>query len=132
MNINKIKKAFSFLSMESVATKITTLCLISGIGVLLFTQHLISSSSDKPFSGELTDGLAVLMNVKHPKDSFYPVYIKLDDSRNLIRSNKGNNSKCGIRGMAYTGSSSPATIDIAFKGIICWRSLSSVIKKFTT
>ena len=119
MNINKIKKAFSFIGMEGVATKITTLCLISGISILLFTQHIMFSSSDKSFSGELTDGLAVLMNVKHPTDSFYPVYIKLDDSRNLIRSNKGNNSKCEIRGMAYTGSSSPATIDIAFKGITC-------------
>lgn len=119
MNINKIKKAFSFIGMEGVATKITTLCLISGISILLFTQDIMFSSSDKSFSGELTNGLAVLMNVKHPTDSFYPVYIKLDDSRNLIRSNKGNNSKCEIRGMAYTGSSSPATIDIAFKGITC-------------
>jgi hypothetical protein len=37
MHINKIKKAFSFIGMEGVATKITTLSLISGIGVLLFT-----------------------------------------------------------------------------------------------
>ena len=34
MNVNKIKNAFSFIGMEGVATKITTICLISGIGIL--------------------------------------------------------------------------------------------------
>ena len=47
MNVNKIKNAFSFIGMEGLATKITTLSLISGIGILLFTQHLIFSSSSK-------------------------------------------------------------------------------------
>ena len=47
MSINKIKKAFSFIGMEGVATKITTLSLVSGIGILLFTQHIIFSSSGK-------------------------------------------------------------------------------------
>jgi len=143
MNINKIKKAFSFIGMEGVATKITTLSLISGIGVLLFTQHIIFSSSrkalhspqnpdfaktdflredvinGKAFSGELTHELAVLMSVRWPKESEYPVLIKLDGSQNLISSTKDNNSKCAIQGMAYTGSSSPVTINIDFKEITC-------------
>jgi hypothetical protein len=129
--------------MEGVATKITTLFLISGIGVLLFTQHIIFSSSGKAlhlpqnqefpktdflredvingkaFSGELTHGLAVLMRVRWPKESEYPVLIKLDGSQNLISSTKDNNSKCKIQGMAYTGSSSPVTINIDFKEITC-------------
>jgi hypothetical protein len=143
MNINKIKNAFSFIGMEAVATKITTLSLISGIGVLLFTQHIIFSSSHKvlhlaqnqefpktdflredvingkAFSGELTHELAVLMRVRWPKESEYPVLIKLDGSQNLISSTKDNNSKCKIQGMAYTGSSSPVTINIDFKEITC-------------
>ena len=114
MNVNKIKNAFSFIGMEGVATKITTLCLISGIGILLFTQHIIFSSSGKAlhlpqnqefpktdflredvingkaFSGELTHELAVLvlMSVRWPKESEYPVLIKLDGSQNLIGSTK--------------------------------------------
>ena len=144
MHINKIKKAFSFIGMEGVATKITTLSLISGIGVLLFTQHIIFSSSgkalhlpqnqefpktdflieddvinDKAFSGELTHELAVLMSVRWPRESEYPILIKLDGSQNLITSTKDNNSKCEIQGMAYTGSSSPVTINIDFKEITC-------------
>ena len=143
MNINKIKKAFSFIGMEGVATKITTLSLISGIGVLLFTQHIIFSSSHKAlhlaqnqefpktdflredvingkaFSGELTHELAVLMSVSRPNESEYPVLIKLDGFQNLISSTKDNNSKCAIQGMAYTGSSSPVTINIDFKEITC-------------
>ena len=102
MYINKIKKAFSFIGMEGVATKITTLSLISGIGVLLFTQHIIFSSSGKAlhspqnqefpktdflredvingkaFSGKLTHELAVLMSIRWPKESEYPVLIKLN------------------------------------------------------
>ena len=143
MNKNKIKKAFSFIGMEGVVTKITTLFLISGIGVLLFTQHIIFSSSHKvlhlaqnqefpktdflredvingkAFFGELTHELAVLMSVRWPKESEYPVLIKLDGSQNLISSTKDNNSKCKIQGMAYTGSSSPVTINIDFKEITC-------------
>ena len=143
MNKNKIKKAFSFIGMEGVATKITTLSLISGIGILLFTQHLISSSSGKAlhlpqtqnfaktdfsregvikgkaFSGELMQDLAVLISVRWPKESEYPVLIKLDKSHNLFSSTKDTNSKCMIQGIGYTGSSNPATIDIDFKEIIC-------------
>ena len=143
MHINKIKKAFSFIGMEGVATKITTLSLISGIGVLLFTQHIIFSSSGKAlhspqnpdfaktdfsienfingkaFSGELTHELAVLMSVRWPQESENPVLINLDGSQNLISSTKDNNSKCEIQGMAYTGSSSPVTINIDFKEITC-------------
>ena len=143
MNVNKIKNAFSFIGMEGVATKITTLCLISGIGILLFTQHIIFSSSGKAlhspqnpdfaktdfsiekfingksFSGELTHELAVLMSVRWSKESEYPVLIKLDGFQNLISSTKDNNSKCEIQGMAYTGSSSPVTINIDFKEITC-------------
>ncbi len=130
--------------MEGVATKITTLSLISGIGVLLFIQHIIFSSfgkalhlpqnqefpktdflieddviNDKAFSGELTHELAVLMSVRWPRESEYPILIKLDGSQNLITSTKDNNSKCEIQGMAYTGSSSPVTINIDFKEITC-------------
>ena len=143
MNVNKIKNAFSFIGMEGVATKITTLCLISGIGILLFTQHIIFSSSgkalhspqkpdfaktdfsienfinDKSFSGKLMNELAVLMSVRRPKESEYPVLIKLDGFQNLISSTKDNNSKCEIQGLAYTGSSSPVTINIDFKEITC-------------
>jgi hypothetical protein len=143
MNINKIKNAFSFIGMEGVATKITTLCLISGIGILLFTEHMIFSSSGKAlhspqnpdfaktdfsienfingkaFSGELTHELAVLMSIRWPKESEYPILIKLDGSQNLISSTKDNNSKCEIQGLAYTGSSSLVTINIDFKEIIC-------------
>ena len=117
MSINKIKKAFSFIGIEGTAAKITTLSLVSGIGILLFTQHIIFSSSGKAlhlpqnqefpktdflredvingkaFSGELTNELAVLMSVHRPKESEYPVLIKLDGSQNLISSTKDNNSK---------------------------------------
>jgi|LauGreDrversion4_2_1035121.scaffolds.fasta_scaffold30202_7 hypothetical protein len=89
MNINKIKNAFSFIEMESIGAKITTLSLISGIVVLLFTHNIIFSSSDKSFSGELTDGLAVLMNVKHPKDSFFPVNIKTKRIQKPYQINQG-------------------------------------------
>ena len=129
--------------MEGVATKITTLCLISGIGILLFTEHMIFSSSGKAlhspqnpdfaktdfsienfingkaFSGELTHELAVLMSIRWPKESEYPILIKLDGSQNLISSTKDNNSKCEIQGLAYTGSSSLVTINIDFKEITC-------------
>jgi hypothetical protein len=33
MNVNKIKNAFSFIGMEGLTTKITTLSLISGIDI---------------------------------------------------------------------------------------------------
>ncbi len=152
MHINKIKKAFSFIGMEGVATKITTLSLISGIGVLLFTQHIIFSSSGKSlhlpqnqnfaktdfsredvikgkaFSGELTHELAVLMSVRRPKESEYPVLIKLDGSQNLISSTKDNNSKCEIQGMAYTGSSSPVTINIDLRHVAVEKSCLSSVK----
>ena len=152
MHINKIKKAFSFIGMEGVATKITTLCLISGIGVLLFTQHIIFSSSGKAlhltqnqefpktnflrenvingkaFSGELTYELAVLMSVRRPKESEYPVLIKLDGSQNLISSTKDNNSKCEIQGLAYTGSSSPVTINIDLRHVAVEKSCLSSVK----
>lgn len=152
MHINKIKKAFSFIGMEGVATKITTLCLISGIGVLLFTQHIIFSSSGKAlhlpqnqefpktdfliedvingkaFSGELTHELAVLMSVRWPQESEYPVLINLDGSQNLISSTKDNNSKCEIQGLAYTGSSSPVTINIDLRHVAVEKSCLSSVK----
>ena len=152
MHINKIKKAFSFIGMEGVATKITTLSLISGIGVLLFTQHIIFSSSGKAlhspqnqefpktdflredvingkaFSGELTHELAVLMSVRWPQESEYPVLINLDGSQNLISSTKDNNSKCEIQGMAYTGSSSPVTINIDLRHVAVEKSCLSSVK----
>jgi hypothetical protein len=152
MHINKIKKAFSFIGMEGVATKITTLSLISGIGVLLFTQHIIFSSSHKAlhlaqnqefpktdflrediingkaFSGELTHELAVLMSVSRPNESEYPVLIKLDGFQNLISSTKDNNSKCAIQGMAYTGSSSPVTINIDLRHVAVEKSCLSSVK----
>ena len=152
MHINKIKKAFSFIGMEGVATKITTLSLISGIGVLLFTQHIIFSSSGKAlhspqnqefpktdflredvingkaFSRKLTHELAVLMSVRQPKESEYPVLIKLDGSQNLISSTKDNNSKCKIQGMAYTGNSSPVTINIDLRHVAVEKSCLSSVK----
>lgn len=143
MNINKIKKTFSFISMKSVVTKITTLSLISGIGVLLFTQHLISSSSNKTldlkqnqeftktdlleedflsgkaFSGELMQELVVLSN----PESFPDVLIR---SRNFINSSNANNSKCIIQGKALPisqrssmGISRPASININFTEVTC-------------
>ena len=99
MSINKIKKAFSFIGIEGTAAKITTLSLVSGIGILLFTQHIIFSSSGKAlhlpqnqnfaktdfsredvikskgFSRELMQDLAVLISVRWPKESEYPVLI---------------------------------------------------------
>lgn len=146
MNINKIKKAFSFIGMEGVATKITTLSLISGIGVLLFTQHLISSSSSKTldlnqnqefsktdlleedfingiaFSGELIHELVVLSNPRS-RESFSDVYLR---SRNFINPSNGNNSKCIIQGKALPisqhssmGISRPASINIDFTEVTC-------------
>lgn len=143
MNINKIKKTFSFISMKSVVTKITTLSLISGIGVLLFTQHLISSSSNKTldlkqnqeftktdlleedflsgkaFSGELMQELVVLSN----PESFPDVLIR---SRNFINPSNANNSKCIIQGKALPisqrssmGISRPASINIDFTEVTC-------------
>ncbi len=104
MNINKIKNAFSFIGMEGVATKITTLSLVSGIGVLLFTQHIIFSSSrkalnspqkpdfaktdfsienfinGKSFSGKLMNELAVLTSGRSLRAD---VGIELAGSQNL-------------------------------------------------
>lgn len=143
MNVNKIKKTFSFISMKGVVTKITTLSLISGIGVLLFTQHLISSSSNKTldlkqnqeftktdlleedflsgkaFSGELMQELVVLSN----PESFPDVLIR---SRNFINPSNVNNSKCIIQGKALPisqrssmGISRPASINIDFTEVTC-------------
>jgi len=143
MNINKIKKTFSFISMKGVVTKITTLSLISGIGVLLFTQHLISSSSNKTldlkqnqeftktdlleedflsgkaFSGELMQELVVLSN----PESFPDVLIR---SRNFINPSNAKNSKCIIQGKALPisqrssmGISRPASINIDFTEVTC-------------
>lgn len=129
--------------MKSVVTKITTLSLISGIGVLLFTQHLISSSSNKTldlkqnqeftktdlleedflsgkaFSGELMQELVVLSN----PESFPDVLIR---SRNFINPSNANNSKCIIQGKALPisqrssmGISRPASINIDFTEVTC-------------
>lgn len=129
--------------MKSVVTKITTLSLISGIGVLLFTQHLISSSSNKTldlkqnqeftktdlleedflsgkaFSGELMQELVVLSN----PESFPDVLIR---SRNFINPSNANNSKCIIQGKALPisqrssmGISRPASININFTEVTC-------------
>ena len=146
MNINKIKKAFSFIGMEGVATKITTLSLISGIGVLLFTQHLISSSSSKTldlnqnqefsktdlleedfingkaFSGELMHELAVVTTARS-RESFPDVLIR---SQHFINPSNWNYSKCIIRGKALPnlkhssmGISKPASINIDFTEVAC-------------
>ena len=144
MNINKIKKAFSCIRIDWKTGKLITLAMISIIWSILFSRHMLSQYSDKAlhlpqnqefpktdflieddvindkaFSGELTHELAVLMSVRWPRESEYPILIKLDGSQNLITSTKDNNSKCEIQGMAYTGSSSPVTINIDFKEITC-------------
>lgn len=130
MNVNKIKNAFSFIGMEGVATKITTLCLISGIGILLFTQHIIFSSSGKalhspqnpdfaktdfsienfingqPFSGKLMDELAVLTSGRSLPEK---VVIELTGFQNL----------CIIPGFAHPSVVNPDTIEISFKEITC-------------
>lgn len=147
MNKNKIKKVFSFIGMEGVATKITTLCLISGIGVLLFTQHLISSSSNKTldlnqnqeftktdlleedfingkaFSGELMNELVVFQTSYPSRDSFPDVHVR---SQNFINPSNANNSKCIIQGKALPisqhssmGISRPASINIDFTEVTC-------------
>jgi hypothetical protein len=146
MNINKIKKAFSFIGMEGVATKITTLSLISGIGVLLFTQYLIPSSSSKTlllpqnqeftkidlseedylngkaFSGELMNELVVLSSPRS-RESFPDVYMR---AQNFINPANAKNSKCVIQGKARPisqrssmGISRPATINIDFTEVTC-------------
>jgi len=130
MNVNKIKNAFSFIGMEGVATKITTLCLISGIGILLFTQHIIFSSSGKalhspqnpdfaktdfsienfingqPFSEKLMDELAVLTSGRSLPEK---VVIELAGFQNL----------CIILGFAHPSVVNPDTIEISFKEITC-------------
>lgn len=147
MNINKIKKAFSFIEMEGVATKITTLSLISGIGVLLFTQHLISSSSSKTldlsqnpvfvktefsredflngkaFFGELMNELVVFQTSYPSRDSFPDVHIR---SQNFINPSNANNSKCIIQGKALPISqhssmdiTRPPVINIDFTEVTC-------------
>jgi hypothetical protein len=143
MSINKIKKAFSFIRMQTPTGKAVHLCLILVIGVSLFSRHIISSSSGKAlhlpqnqnfaktdfsregvikgkaFSGEIMQDLAVLISVRWPKESEYPVLIKLDESQNLFSATKDTNSKCMIQGIGYTGSSNPATIDIDFTEVTC-------------
>lgn len=147
MNVNKIKNAFSFIGMEGLATKITTLSLISGIGILLFTQHLIFSSSSKGlhlpqnpdfvktnfsredfingevFSGELINELVVLLSNRPSRHALYNVYIRC---QNFINLSNANNSKCMILGKAYPtslrnsiGTSIPAVIDIEFNEVTC-------------
>lgn len=122
MNVNKIKNAFSFIGMDGLATKITTLSLISGIGILLFTQHLTFSSSGKGlhlpqnpdfvktnfsredfingkvFSGELINELVVLLSNRPSRHALYNVYIRC---QNFINLSNANNSKCMILGKAY-------------------------------
>ena len=130
MNINKIKNAFSFIGMKGVATKITTLCLISGIGILLFTQRIIFSSSGKAlhssqkpdfaktdfsienfingtsFSGKLMNELAVLTSGRSLPEE---VVIELTGPQNL----------CIIPGFAHPSVVNPDTIELSFKGITC-------------
>lgn len=147
MSINKIKKAFSFIGMKGTAAKITTLSLVSGIGILLFTQHIMFSSSDKAlnlrqnqeftktnlleedfingkaFSGELMNELVVFQTGYPSRYSFHDVYIR---SRNFINPSNANNSKCIIQGKALPisqrssmGILRPAAINIDFTEVTC-------------
>jgi len=54
MNINKIKKAFSFIRMQTPTGKAVHLSLILVIGVSLFSRHIISSSSGKGLDGRVS------------------------------------------------------------------------------
>lgn len=146
MNINKIKKAFSCIRMDWITGKITTLSLISIIGGILFSRHIISSSSGKAldlsqnpdfvktefsredflngkaFSGELMNELVVLSNPRS-RESFPDVHIR---SQNFINPSNANNSKCIIQGKALPISqhssmdiTRPPVINIDFTEVTC-------------
>lgn len=139
MNINKIKKAFSFIIMQAPTGKAVHLSLILVIGVSLFSRHIISSSSGKAldlsqnpdfvktefsredflngkaFSGELMHELVVVTNL-YSRDNLPYVHIR---SQNFINPSNANNSKCIILGVAYPGIRKPATINIDFNEVIC-------------
>ena len=118
------------MNKMKIFAKTTTLFLVFGIGILLFTQHIIFSSSnrsvkkfefndDKEVFGELLGPIAVSSEANSPDDQLaVPVVIKLNEHQDLIDSIKTPHSVCWVIGVAYT-TSRVDTIEIALQGIGC-------------
>jgi hypothetical protein len=118
------------MNKMKIFAKTTTLFLVFGIGILLFTQHIIFSSSnrsvkkfefnnDKEVFGELLHTIIVSSDAYRPDDQGAgTVLIKLDDHQDLIDSIKTPHSMCRITGRAYTGSIAD-TIEIALQELVC-------------
>ena len=113
-------------------TKITTLLLISGIGILLFTQHIMFSSAnrsltqkfefndDKVLFGQLMHDTYVPGGVHNPDDPLAScVVIKLDDHLDSIDSIKITSSMCRVKGIAYNRNPRADTLEIALQELIC-------------
>ena len=118
------------MNKMKIFAKTTTLFLVFGIGILLFTQHIIFSSSNrsvkklefngnKEVFGELLGTIAVSSEAHSPDDQLaVPVVIKLDDHQDLINSIKTPHSVCRVVGMAYTRIVAD-TIEIALQELHC-------------
>ena len=118
------------MNKMKIFAKTTTLFLVFGIGILLFTQHIIFSSAnrsvkkfefnnDKEVFGELLGTIAVSSEAHSPDDQLaVDVVIKLDDHQDLINSIKTPHSVCRVMGMAYTRSGAD-TIEIALQELHC-------------
>ena len=118
------------MNKMKIFAKTTTLFLVFGIGILLFTQHIIFSSSnrfvkkfefndDKEVFGQLLSTIVVSSEVHSPEDPLAaPVLMKLDEHQDLINSIKTPHSMCRIIGMAYTRSRAD-TIEIALQKLVC-------------
>ena len=115
------------MNKMKIFAKTTTLFLVFGIGILLFTQHIIFSSSNrsvkkfefngnKEVFGKLLHTIIVSSEVHNPEDPLAThVLIKLDEHQDLI---KTPHSMCQIMGMAYTRSRAD-TIEIALQELVC-------------
>jgi hypothetical protein len=115
-----------------IFSQITTLLLIFGIGILLFTQHIMFSSANRPLTHkvEFDDDKVLYGQLMH--DTYVPgkvhsqddplagyVVIKLDDHLNSIDSIKIPASMCRVVGVAYNRNLRADTLDIALKELVC-------------
>ena len=115
-----------------IFSQTTALLLISGIGILLFTQHIMFSSTNRSLTQkfELNDDKVLFGQLMH--DTYVPgevhssddplagyVVIKLDDHLDSIDSIKIPSSMCRVVGVAYNRNLRADTLEIALQELIC-------------
>lgn len=115
-----------------IFSKITTLLLISGIGILLFTQHILFSSTNRSLTqkfefnddnvlfGQLMHDIYVPGEVHSEDDPLAShVLIKLDARLDSIDLIKIPSSMCRVAGVAYNRNPRADTLEIALQELIC-------------